>query len=293
MLYQIIALIIWSSSFIVSKATFAMLSPTLLVQARLLIAALIMLPTALRRMNKIPKAAWKHLTILSLCHYVIVLLLQFIGLKNTSAASAVTLIGLEPLIMVFVGHFIFNDKAQWFHWMTGALAFIGIAMLVMGGAESGGSANLFGSVLVLLGSVLFSYIWRPTRKLIDEIGVPAYTSWSMVLGAVLCIPFSLILTDSFVIHWTWQGSLGVLYMGVACSWLAYLLWNKGMGSISANLSGLLTTLEPMFGVLLAVVFLGERLSLMSWSGVALILLATITAGILSQRFEKQQQSETV
>ncbi|ULJ59435.1 DMT family transporter [Wielerella bovis] len=286
MFYQIIALIIWGSSFIVAKSAYSMLSPAMLVQARLLIAALIMLPLALRYKSRIPKHVYKPLIILSLCHYVIILLLQFIGLQYTSAASAVTLIGLEPLIMVFVGHFLFHDPARWFHWLTGVFAFIGVAMLVMGGAESGGSASLLGSILILLSSFLFSVIWRPTRKLIDEIGVPAYTACSMVLGAILCLPFTLILADSFTIHWTWHGSLSILYMGIACSWLAYLLWNKGMSSVSANLSGLLTTLEPLFGVLLAVIFLGERLSLLSWSGAALIIFATITAALIPRFLDK-------
>ena len=286
MLYQIIALLIWSSSFVVSKSTFTMLSPVLLIQIRLLIAALIMLPSALRHWEKIPKKSWKILIILSFCHYVMVLLLQFTGLNYTSAASAVTLLGLEPLIMIFVGHFIFHDKARWFHWIMGILAVLGVAMLVWGGAESGGSASALGSMLILLGSILFSYIWRPSRRLIDEIGAPAYTAWSMVLGAVLCIPFTLILADSFVIHWTWKGGLSVLYMGVVCSWLAYLLWNKGMSHVSANVSGLLTTLEPMFGVLFAVLFFGERLTMLSWGGVALILFSTISAALLPRWLDK-------
>ena len=75
-------------------------------------------------------------------------------------------------------------------------------------------------------------------------------------------------------------------MGVVCSWLAYLLWNKGMSYVSANVSGLLTTLEPMFGVLFAVLFFGERLTMLSWGGVALILFSTISAALLPRWLDK-------
>ncbi|MGN6893492.1 DMT family transporter, partial [Neisseria sp. P0015.S009] len=45
MLYQILALLIWGSSFIAAKYSYEMLDPTLMVEARLLIAALMVLPS--------------------------------------------------------------------------------------------------------------------------------------------------------------------------------------------------------------------------------------------------------
>lgn len=45
-----------------------------------------------------------------LFNYPAVFLLQFVGLHYTSAASAATIIGLEPLLIVFVGHFSLKIK---------------------------------------------------------------------------------------------------------------------------------------------------------------------------------------
>lgn len=280
MFYQILALLIWSSSFVVAKYAYTMLTPALLVQIRLLIAALIVLPSALRYWERVPENAWNKLLLLAFLHYVAVLLLQFIGLSHTSAASAVTLLGLEPLLVAFVGHFFFHDRAQWYHWLFGILAFLGVVLLVVGDTAAAGKMSLLGSFLVLSGSVVFCFLLRPTQRLIGQIGAPVYTSLSLLLGAILCLPFSLVLAHNSTIHWSWHGGVSVLYLGVACSWLAYVLWNKGMSSVSANLSGLLTSLEPAFGVLLAVVFLGETLSAISWLGVFLILFATLCASVL-------------
>ena len=126
MLYQILALLIWSSSLIVGKLTYSMMDPVLVVQVRLIIAMIIVMPLFLRRWKKIDKPMRKQLWWLAFFNYTAVFLLQFIGLKYTSASSAVTMIGLEPLLVVFVGHFFFKDKAKWFHWLFGAMAFIGV-----------------------------------------------------------------------------------------------------------------------------------------------------------------------
>jgi len=61
MFYQILALIIWSSSFIAAKYAYAVIDPALMVGVRLLIAALLVLPVCRRYIGKIPRREWKPL----------------------------------------------------------------------------------------------------------------------------------------------------------------------------------------------------------------------------------------
>ena len=288
MLYQIAAIFIWGSSFIAAKFSYAMLDPALMVQVRLLIAALIVLPVARRYLGRIPRAQWKPLLWLSFANYVLVLMLQFIGLKYTSAASAVTIIGLEPVLMVFVGHFFFNDKARWYHWLCGAAAFAGVAVMIAGGAEEGGDIDLWGCLLVLLAGVVFAAAMRPTQKLIADIGAPAYTSVSLLLAALLCLPFSLLLAESFAVNWSGTGVAAMLYLGAGCSWFAYWLWNKGMSRVPANVSGILISTEPVIGLLLAVLLLGETVSLVSGAGIAIILASAFAVVWLPKWLEREK-----
>lgn len=291
MFYQIAALFIWSSSFVAAKFSYAMLDPALMVQVRLLIAALIVLPIARRHLGKIPRAQWQPLLWLSFANYVLVLMLQFIGLKYTSAASAVTIIGLEPILMVFVGHFFFNDRARWYHWLCGVAAFLGVAVMILGGAEEGGEISLLGCLLVLLAGLAFAVVMRPTQKLIADIGAPAYTSVSLLLAALLCLPFSLALTESFAVNWSGTGVAALLYLGVGCSWFAYWLWNKGMNRVPANVSGILISMEPVIGLLLAVLLLGESVSVVSGVGIAVILASAFAVVWLPRYLEKKTPLE--
>ena len=286
MFYQILSLLIWSSSFIAAKFAYTMLDAALMVQARLLISVFIVLPVCRRYLDKIPKNKWKPLLWLSFLNYVVVLMLQFIGLKYTSAASAETVIGLEPLLMVFIGHFFFRDRAEWDHWLCGLAAFAGVAVMIAGG-HGGGNIGIRGCLMIFIAGIVFCSITRPTQKLIADIGAPAFTSMSLAVSAVMCLPFSLLLADSYQINWNWPGGIALLYLGVGCSWFAYWLWNKGMSRVPANLSGLLTTLEPVFGILLAVVILGERISAVSGAGMMIVVAAAFAAALLPKVLKKQ------
>lgn len=279
MFLQILALVIWSSSFIAAKHAYQMFDPVLLVQLRLFIAVLPLLPMLSRHWRRIPRDKWPLLLALTFANYICVLLLQFIGLKYTSVASAVTILGLEPLLTVFVGHFFFNDRAQPYHWLCGLLALVGVALMISGGND-GGEVSLWGCCLILLGGVAFSVALRPTQQFIRQCDAGSYTAVSLSLAGFMCLPFSLLLVESYQISFHWSGLFSLLYLGIGCSWLAYWLWNRGMGKVPANMAALLTPLEPLFGLLLAVLLLGERPSALSWLGVAIVLLATLSAALV-------------
>lgn len=286
MLYQIIALFIWASSFVAGKYAFTMLDPVLTVQTRLIIISLLIFPLFLRHWKKVDKAVRPQLWWLGFLNYPAIFLLQFIGLHYTSAASAATIIGLEPLLIVFMGHFFFKDKAAWYHWFFGAMAFVGVAILIAGG-RSEGEITLFGCTLILLAGLLFASCLRWTKSMIGQITATAYTAISVVLGTITCLPFTLIFTQNWEINWNWQGLAGLLYLAIFCSWIAYWLWNKGLNSTHTNLTGLLTALEPIFGVALAILLLGESVSLLSWFGILIIIAATVIASMMPRFASKK------
>ena len=275
MLYQILALLIWSSSLIVGKLTYSMMDPVLVVQVRLIIAMIIVMPLFLRRWKKIDKPMRKQLWRLAF-------------LKYTSASSAVTMIGLEPLLVVFVGHFFFKDKAKWFHWLFGAMAFIGVAILINGGKNNEGIDNisLFGCLLVLSAGIIFAAVLRWTQRVVAKVSTQAYTSVSIVLGTITTLPFTLLLTENWQISLNSTSIAGLLYLAIGCSWLAYWLWNKGLNSVDANISGILVALEPLFGILFAVSLLGETLSFSAALGITIIMLATLGSTLLPKLLKK-------
>ncbi|OOF37153.1 DMT family transporter [Rodentibacter heidelbergensis] len=288
MLYQIIALLLWSSSLIAAKFTYSMMDPVLVVQVRLIIAMIFVFPLFLRRWKKIDKGMRKQLWWLAFFNYTAVFLLQFIGLKYTSASSAVTMIGLEPLLVVFVGHFFFKDKAKWFHWLFGAFAFFGVAVMINGGQHNEGinEISLFGCLLVLAAGIIFACVLRWTQSVIAKISTQAYTSATIVLGTITTLPFTFLLTETWEVNLNGYGIIGLFYLAIGCSWLAYWLWNKGLNTVNANLSGILVSLEPLFGILFAVVLLGETLSFSTLVGIVMIMFATLGSTLLPKLLKK-------
>lgn len=137
-------------------------------------------------------------------------------------------------------------------------------------------------------SLLFAIILRWTQRMIATIGSEVYTSVSIVLGMITTLPFTTLLTEDWQIHFNWLGLFGLIYIGVGCSWFAYWLWNRGLDKVDANVSGILTALEPIFGVLLAIILLGEHLSLTAFLGILIIISSTIASTLLPKMLGRKQ-----
>ncbi len=88
-----------------------------------------------------------------------------------SASSLVTMIGLEPLLMVIVRHILFRDKAKCFQWLLGAMAFIGVAILINGAKnnENIHKISLFGCLLVLSDWIIFTAVLSWTQRSIAKL----------------------------------------------------------------------------------------------------------------------------
>jgi drug/metabolite transporter (DMT)-like permease len=67
-----------------------------------------------------------------------------------------------------------------------------------------------------------------------------------------------------------QAVAALAYYGTLPSIVAYLFWNRGVAQIGPNKAGLFVHLMPVFGALLSIVFLGERLYAYHIAGAVLI-----------------------
>lgn len=62
----------------------------------------------------------------------------------------------------------------------------------------------------------------------------------------------------------------ILYVAVFPSILAYVFWNRAVNDVGATRAGIFMHLMPVFGVVLAMIFLGERPSTYHLLGFAAI-----------------------
>jgi drug/metabolite transporter (DMT)-like permease len=84
--------------------------------------------------------------------------------------------------------------------------------------------------------------------------------------------------------------LGILYVGVGSTAIAFFLWNKSFELLDAASASLFFFAQPVVGTLLSAVFRQQQLDASFFAGGALILLGALL-GMLSPRQSVQMQEQ--
>lgn len=283
MIYLLLASFLWGTSFIAGKFAYETLDPALVVLFRLIIAGVILFPITLRFIKENSKSDvdWKKIALLGFLTYPATFLLQFIGLQYTSASSAATMIGIEPLMVILIGQRFFKEKASLTIWLLGIIAFIGVFLLV--GLSDSEEISLIGCLLVLASTIVVALWLRLSKSVLGNLNPKVYTALSLQLGTLIGLPFMLLLVKDWNINFSYSSIIALLYLGIGCSLFANWAWNKGLSETETNKSGIFLALEPVFGVLFSIILLNDSLSITSWVGVALVILSAAVCLVLPKK----------
>jgi drug/metabolite transporter, DME family len=216
--------------------------------------------------------------LLGILGYAVFSSFYFLALEKISASLTVILLYTYPVLVAIGGAVFFKEWIPRARLPAIPLAFLGMVFLVWQdltigqpiGILFGLSAALFYSVYILLSSH-----WLK--------GADAFVSTFWIqLGAgiaLLLVGYKDPLRVIQVLEVAW---VQVLLIAFVCSVLAMSLFLAGLLKVKNWEASVLSMAEPITGVALGIVFLGERLKPLQWVGVACVLVALVIVSMPSK-----------
>lgn len=264
---------IWGASFLFLRIGAPVLGPSLLIFARVGLAALFLLTMAfyLGKTMNTPRY-WKHYLILGLFNSALPFLLFAYAAQTVSASLLSILNATAPIWAAAIG-------AIWLRACPSAKALCGMLLGVIGVSLLAGIETLalpdggFLAIVAGLGAA-FSYgiatIYTKTARSVEPFANAHGSMWAATL---MLVPFALQagpLPGMPPLHVV----LSVIALGIVCSGVAYLLYFRLVADIGAAPALTVTFLIPVFGILWGALFLGERVGWHTLAGSLTILAGT-------------------
>ena len=154
-----------------------------------------------------------------------------------------------------------------------AAAVLGCAVLVLGSELGGGGSAVrpSGVLLALAAGFSYSAYALVAERLIRRgHSSPAVMGTLFAGGGIAVLPVVLATGTAWLA--TVNGALVALHLAVFTVFLAYRLFGHGLRHTTASVATTLTLAEPAVAALLGVLVVGERLSAVSWTGLAVLAL---------------------
>jgi DME family drug/metabolite transporter len=154
------------------------------------------------------------------------------------------------------------------------IAIGGVVLLALGGhGASGHASNVLGGILlgVLAGLAYALYTYSSSRAIRSGQTASGVMGGMFGLGALLLLPV-LLLTGAPLFQSSQTVGIAA-YLALGPMFVAYVLFGIGMRTLRSSTATTITLLEPFVATILAVLVVGERLEIVGWIGLALILVA--------------------
>lgn len=291
--YSLITLcvLLWSANFVIGRFikdditpleisffrwffVFIMISPILIIRYKNIINSL--------------KQNFKILIILATLGITAFNTILYFGLTATTSTNALIINSTVPILILVMSYFILKQKIN-LHQIIGIiLSTFGVVFLIL----KADILNIFtlefnqGDLLVIVSSLtwaLYSVLVKFKPKDINDF---EYFAIIVTIGFILLLPFYLfqgyevqreldVLKNNYPIF---------LYVSLFASITSYYLWHYGIDKIGASKTGQFTHLTPIFGIILASIFLGETLAVYHLLGAIFI-----ASGIYLSLFYKRHK----
>lgn len=196
----------------------------------------------------------------------------YLGLKDTMATNALMINSSIPILIILFSWIFLKTKITKLQFLGVVLSMLGVIYLALNGRLSNLLTFTFnhGDVLVFASSLTWAGYSVLLKIKSDDI--KAFLPTVVLLGTILLTPLFFITGHSLsaIIAISLNAKLTILYTALFASMASYYLWAKGIEAIGANKTGQFTHLMPVFGIILAYLFLDERMHMYHIYGFALI-----------------------
>lgn len=289
--YILLALttLFWAGNWVVGRGMRGDVPPIALAFWRWVIALGLMAPLAWPHLKKGWRTALRHwpiLTVLGLLGTGLYNALAYVGLQYTTAINGLLLNSFVPVLIIAVAWSAFGKRLRPIEGLGVAVSLAGVFAIVARG-ELGTLRHLrfnVGDLWVLASVAAWALYTNLLHKRPAGLHPLAFLVCLAAVGLVAMAPiYAWELSSGRSIHPGAAAYAGIAYAGIFPAFLGYLFWNRAVAEIGAHKAGLFIHLMPVFGIVLAVLFLGESPALYHGVGIALIFCGIYLATFVRSR----------
>lgn len=204
----------------------------------------------------------------------------FTAVTMTSIAHAEFLGALTPLVLLPAGAVLFAEPIEWRALGWGAIAIVGVAIVLFGGSDSG-TASARGDLLVLVAMLLWASYLLVGKRVRQGMHVSELMASVTPIGTLALIP--IVLARGGVTEMTAKGWVAVLLLLGLTGVGAHGLVVFAQRHVPVATIGVLQVAQPALAVVWAFAILGETIRPVQLVGMVLVVVGLALFTVMGNR----------
>jgi drug/metabolite transporter (DMT)-like permease len=258
---------IWGASFLFMRVAVKDFGPVPLVEVRLALGSLLLLPFLWKERAKFTLQRWPVMALIAALNSALPFLMFAWAAERAPAGVGAIANGMTALCAALVGFLFFHEKLTARQSIALCAGFVGIIVLASG--KMAGMSVGLASIAGALGSLMYGFGLHLARRYLAGLPAAALASATLGSAAVIAAPFAIATWPAHAV--SLHSWLAAAALGAVCTGLAFAIFYRLIARIGANRTSIVTYLIPPFGVLWGWLFLEEPVTATMAIACALIL----------------------
>ncbi len=292
-LFMLLAVLMWAVNFTVIKIALREFSPLGFNGLRLLFSGLlliIVLAASGEGLHLKKEDIWAALG-LGIIGHTAYQLLFIHGLNWTKVSNTSIIMAMTPILIALLSTGLKHEKIHWAGWLGILMSLVGFYLVItkQGQAFQLTWESVRGDFLIFAGNICWAAYTVFSRPYLERISPLKWTSLTLAFGTVFYIPFAA--RDIIKISWSevsLQGWSFLFYSGVFAIAISYVIWYSSVKRIGNSKTAIYGNINVVFSVLIAYIFLSERITSLQIIG-ALVILAGVYLTRFGYRFFQKRK----
>ncbi len=266
----------WGGTFVAARYAVREAPPFSVAAVRFAVASAVLFLLVAREAGRkagprafpVPRTGEEWLGLLSLGFFGVFLYnaVFFTALTWTTAANGSLIVAVNPALTAALSAAWLKEKVRPLQAVGLLVSFVGVAFVVSKGSWETVRRMSFnrGDVLMLGAPLAWALYSIQGKRVLDRFPFSplAATAYAALFGAMMLCPAAVAerLATGRAAGFSLVGWLAVLQLALLGTVLGFVWWYEGVKALGAGRAAVFVNLVPVFGVLLAALFLGERLA---------------------------------
>lgn len=226
--------------------------------------------------------------LLSLFQTILQYTLFYIGLAHTSGVKSSILIAVNVFFSIIVSTLVFRIERLTVQKAIGAVVgFVGIVVINFSADGFGGGFSFNGEGFMILSSLAYSVSGVLIKKYSEKSDTVMLSGWQFLFGGAFMILFGFAAGGRIPQAGGVKGILMILYLAFISA-AAYTVWGMLLKYNSVSKISVIGLMNPVFGVILSAVFLGEAEEALSLKNLCALVLVCLGIVVVNSKFSLQK-----
>lgn len=219
---------------------------------------------------RLSRRQWFLAVILGVFGYYLSALLDFSGLLYVNASLGRMILFLYPTLVILINAALTRQPVRGGTWLSLAICYSGILLMLMPDLKEGGSNIWLGSALIFASALIYAVYLTAVERMLKSIDPMRFTSMVMCISCLAVLIHYLAVTGPHLDVQPQVVGYGFI-MGTLSTVLPIYALTVGISKIGASKAAMVSMCGPVLTLLMGILLLDEKLTLVQIAGMLLVM----------------------